>query len=99
MEKYFIVISFELNDGQLDNWKKLSKDIDNDLASVDGFISRDSGVDDDNRVYCLVKWESRAHQERFRAELESREEWGDMMEYFGSIVNVQTEKRHEIDLF
>jgi len=57
MSKYFIEVSFELNDGQLENWKKLSKEINNDLTNVEGFISRDSGVDENNRVYCLVKWE------------------------------------------
>ncbi len=99
MSKYFIEVSFELNDGQLDNWKNLSKDINNDLANVKGFISRDSGIDENNRVYCLVKWESKAHQEKFRKQLESRENWNEMMNYFGSIVDVKTEKRNSVDLF
>lgn len=99
MDKYFIVESFELHEGQLENWKKLSKDIDDDLADVEGFISRDSGIDESNRVYCLVKWENKTYQENFRKQLESRENWGEMMAYFGSIANMKTEKGQEIDLF
>jgi len=99
MSKYFIEVSFELNDGQLDNWKNLSKEINNDLTNVEGFISRDSGIDENNRVYCLVKWESKAHQEKFRKQLESRENWNEMMNYFGSVVDVKTEKRNSVDLF
>ena len=99
MSKYFIEVSFELNDGQLDNWKNLSKEINNDLANVEGFISRDSGIDENNRVYCLVKWESKAHQEKFRKQLESRENWNEMMNYFGSVIDVKTEKRNSVDLF
>ena len=99
MGKYFIEVSFELNDGQLDNWKNLSNEINNDLTNVEGFMSRDSGIDENNRVYCLVKWKSKSHQEKFRKQLESRENWNEMMNYFGSIVNIKTEKRNSIDLF
>jgi len=99
MGKYFIEVSFELHTGKLDDWKKLSEEINNDLSNVEGFISRDSGIDENNRVYCLVKWESKAHQKKFRKQLESRENWNEMMNYFGSIVDVKTEKRNAVDLF
>jgi recombinational DNA repair protein RecT len=44
MSQYFIIGTFELYEGQLENWKKLSKEIDIDMAEADGFISRDSGI-------------------------------------------------------
>ncbi len=99
MGQYFVIESFELHDGQLDNWKKLSKDIDEDISKAEGFISRDSGIDSDGRVYCLVKWESKAHQEAFMNELMAREEWDEMMNYFASIANMDTDQRQEIQLF
>ncbi|QKQ24312.1 hypothetical protein HUE58_04060 [Candidatus Ruthia endofausta] len=52
MSEHFVIMSFELNNQDLVNdWKTLSKKIDEDIAKADGFISRDSGVDEDGRVY------------------------------------------------
>ena len=99
MSEYFVIESFELHDGQLENWKKLSSEIDKDIAKADGFISRDSGIDGNNRVYCLVKWKSKGHQEAFMQELTSRDDWDSMMEYFGSIANMETDQRQEIEIF
>lgn len=97
--KYFIVESFKLHDGQLENWKKLSREIDTDIAKAEGFISRDSGIDADNLVYCLVKWQSKSHQKAFMKQLEARDGWDDMMMHFASIADMQTEKRQEIEIF
>lgn len=99
MSEYFVIESFELHNGQLQNWTQLSKEIDTDIAKADGFISRDSGIDKNNRVYCLVKWQSRASQEAFMKLLEAREDWKAMMDSFAKIANMQTEKRQEIDIF
>ena len=47
MSKHFVIMSFELNDNSLiDEWKALSKEIDEDIFDADGFISRDSGIDE-----------------------------------------------------
>lgn len=99
MNQYFVIESFELHDGQLDNWKKLSKEIATDIAQAPGFISRDSGIDANNRVYCLVKWQSKSHQQAFMQQLEARDGWEDMLGHFGSIANMQTDKRQEIEIF
>ncbi len=99
MSEYFVIESFELHNEQLDNWKKLSKEIDADISKADGFISRDSGIDGENRVYCLVKWKSKDHQEEFMKKLMARDDWENMMNYFGSIANMETDKRQEIEVF
>ncbi|MBT4835738.1 MAG: hypothetical protein HON94_00165 [Methylococcales bacterium] len=99
MSEYFVIESFKLHDGQLDNWKKLSKEIDGDISKADGFISRDSGIDEDKRVYCLVKWKSKSHQEAFMKELMARDGWEAMMNDFGKIANMETDKRQEIEIF
>ena len=99
MNPFTIIESFELHDGQLENWKELSKTIDTDIAKAEGFISRDSGIDADSRVYCIVKWESKAHQETFMAKFMSQEGADDMMKHFGSIANMETEIRQEVDIF
>ncbi len=58
LDPFTIIESFKLHDGQLESWKEPSKNIDTDIAKAEGFISRDSGIDADSRVYCIVKWES-----------------------------------------
>ncbi len=99
MNPFTIIESFKLHDGQLENWKKLSKDIDADIAKAEGFISRDSGIDADSRVYCIVKWESKAHQEAFMKQLMASERADEMMKHFGSIANMETEIRNEVNIF
>jgi heme-degrading monooxygenase HmoA len=99
MNPFTIIESFKLHDGQLENWKKLSKDIDTDIAKAEGFISRDSGIDADSRVYCIVKWESKAHQEAFMKRLMAGEGADEMMKHFGSIANMETEIRNEVEIF
>ncbi len=99
MTPYTIIESFELHEGQLDNWKELSKHIDTDIAKAEGFISRDSGIDTDGRVYCIVKWESKEHQEKFMKNLMSQEGADEMMKHFGSIANMETETRKEVSIF
>ena len=99
MSEYFVIESFELHAGQLDNWRRLSKEIDADIAQADGFISRDSGIDKNKRVYCLVKWQGKSYQEAFIKQLDARDGWKDMMAHFASIANMQTNKRQEIEVF
>jgi len=99
MSQYFVNVSFKLNDGKLEDWKVLSKQIDEDIAKAKGFISRDSGIDEDQTVYCLVKWQSKADQEIFLAELMAREDAPTMMAHFASIVNMETMSNTGIQLF
>lgn len=100
MSKYFVIMSFELHSkNQLNDWQALSKKIDADIAQADGFISRDSGVDEAGRVYCLVKWQSKAHQENFRKKLEAGENWDEMMAHFNSIANMETSQIQNVDVF
>ena len=100
MSGFFVLVSFELNDKDLlSDWKVLSKEIDDDISGVQGFISRDSGIDEQGYVYCLLKWESRAYQEAFMKQLESRDDWPKTMENFGRIANMETIMFKNIELF
>lgn len=100
MSKHFVIMSFELNDNSLiDEWKALSKEIDEDIFDADGFISRDSGIDENGRVYCLVKWQSKMHHEKFTKQLEARENWPQMMEYFCNIANMKTSTTQILEVF
>lgn len=100
MGKFFLIMSFNLNDENLTgDWQILSKEIDADIAKADGFISRDSGIDEQGRVYCLVKWQSKSHQEAFRKVLEASEEWPQMMQRFSAIVNMETVTDQMIEVF
>ncbi|SSC07750.1 hypothetical protein [bacterium endosymbiont of Bathymodiolus sp. 5 South] len=100
MSGFFVLVSFELNNkGLLSDWKILSKEIDDDISSVKGFISRDSGIDEQGYVYCLLKWQSRTYQEAFMRQLESRDDWPKTMEDFGRIANIETMTFKNIALF
>ncbi len=99
MSQYFVIASFELHPDQLDNWKTLSKEISKDMTKADGFISRDSGIDENGLVYCLVKWQSKTHQEAFMKALEARDTWEQTMAHFSSIANMETMKPKNLALF
>ena len=100
MPKIIMFVSFELNNPNLLNdWKTLSAIINDDLQGVDGFISRDSAQGKDGTIYCILKWHSQAQQEAFRASLEARPEWPQMMEDFGRIVNLDTMAPEVLEVF
>lgn len=100
MSGFFVLVSFELNDrGLLNDWKIFSKEIDDNLSGVKGFVSRDSGIDEQGYVYCLTKWQSRAYQEAFKKQLESRDDWPKIMADFGRIANMETMTFKNIVLF
>ena len=99
MNKVIVIVSFELNDQNLiEDWKKMSAIISADLEGVNGFIYRDSAISKDKNVYCILKWNSKEQQEKFRVELESRKEWPEMMADFSRIVNMQTMKREILEV-
>jgi heme-degrading monooxygenase HmoA len=99
MSAYFVSVSFQLNPGKLEDWKAMSAEIDKDIAIKKGFVSRDSGIDENNLVYCLVKWQSKDDQEAFKRSLEAQKVWSEMMENFANIVDMTTMESREIDLF
>lgn len=99
MKNIILLVSFELNDANLiEDWKKMSAGITAQLQSVDGFISRDSGVDEAGNVHCMVKWENAEKQKAFRKVLES-EEFAENMKEFAKIANMQTMKEVIVELF
>jgi hypothetical protein len=96
---YLVITSFDLHKGQLDNWKKLSKEVDMSMSKADGFISRDSGIDENKKIFCITKWGSKEHREEFMNHLMAKDDWEETMNYFSSIADMGTEKRHEVELF
>jgi hypothetical protein len=100
MSRFFVLVSFELNDkGLLDDWKILSKEIDDDISGVKGFVSRDSGIDEQGYVYCLLKWQSKTYRKTFMKQLESKDDWPKIMEDFGRVANMETMTFKNIALF
>jgi len=92
MSKIMVMAKLRLNDENLlEDWKVISAQIDKDLVGVDGFISRDVVQADDGLIYCILKWESRAQQEKFMEELMERtdEESMAIMVEFARVVNVE----------
>ena len=91
MSKVMMIISFELNNMDLlDEWKGMSAMINSDLEGVDGFISRDSLKGSDDKIYCVIKWDTKKQQEAYRVKLEAKKEWPEMSKSFERLVNMKT---------
>lgn len=98
MAKIIQIISFELNDENLmEDWKKMSAGISASLQNAPGFISRDSAVGKDKKVYCVLKWENMASQEAVKKMLETPEMAG-KMEKFAKIANMATMKEDFLEV-
>lgn len=92
MQSIVALISFELNNQNLvDDWKKMSDEINKNLKEVDGFIYRDSAIGEDGRVHCILKWESVEKQAAFKKTMET-EAFQEKMKDFGKFVNMATMK-------
>ena len=95
------ITKLKLNDENLlEDWKVLSKKINEDLAGVDGFISRDSVCGEGGLVYCILKWESKEHQEKFQEFTLSRkdEKFQKMFAELGRIMNMENISREFLEL-
>lgn len=93
MQSIIQVISLALNNKNLLNeWKKMSDSISESLQGVDGFIYRDSGVGEDEKIYCIIKWESIEKHDAFDKILQASDEFKTAMVKFTEIVNMETMK-------
>jgi len=73
MSQIMVIATIKLNNKNLlDDWNVLSKKISDDLEGQDGFISRDVVRKDNRTILCLLKWESKAQQQKFMAEIAER---------------------------
>lgn len=97
MKKITVFVKFKLlSIDKKSEWEEMSASINESLTKIDGFISRDSGFDADNNVYCILKWESVEQQEAFHKIME--EEMKDEMEAFGKICDMKTMEMSKIEL-
>ncbi len=99
MKKIIVLVSFKLNNKELiSDWLEISNMINNELSSIDGFISRDSGVDENGCVDCIAKWESLDKQKEFRANFEQDVNFAKKMEEMARVVNMETMTQKIIEL-
>ncbi len=83
------LVSFELINSNLkEEWKKMSDQISAGLQGEDGFIYRDSAIDENGKVYCILKWESKEKAEASRKRMQKK--YQDAMESFAKIANMDT---------
>jgi len=91
MQNVIVIVTFQLNDMDLLNdWKKMSDGINESLKKVDGFIYRDSTIAENNKVNCIVKWESAEKQAAFRKHFDNDPNMQSQMQEFARIVNMET---------
>ena len=88
------------NENLLEDWKVLSEKINIDLTGVDGFISRDVACGENGLVYCILKWESKEHQEKFQKYTMSRtdEEFQKMFAELSRIMDMESISREFLEL-
>jgi len=101
MSQIIVIAKLELNNKNLlDDWKVLSRQIGEDLEGEDGFIYRDSVINGDGTISCILKWESKVHQEKFMADLTERSDMitNMRMEEFERVVNVSTIKQEFLEI-
>jgi len=99
MKNVIVLASFELNDQSfLEEWKNISAGINESLKQEDGFISRYSGVGEDGRIHCILRWENNEKRKAFSKKMEE-ESFKEKMKDFGRIANLQTMKKEIIEVF
>lgn len=97
----YVIKKFKLNSSDLrGDWKKMSDIISGDMSeNADGLIFRDSGIDDNDNVVCILKWESAEKQETFEEGLKKKmEEKPEIMAEFSRIVNMSTVTKEKFNL-
>ena len=96
-----VIAKLRLRDESLlEDWKVISTKITEDLIGVDGFISRDSVRAEDGLIYCILKWESKAQQEKFMEALMARNDEDSMvlMADFGRVVDVENMSKEFLEV-
>ena len=96
-----IIATLQLNSPDLlEDWKKISADISADLkATATGFVSRESGVDENGLVYCILQWNSIEDSEAFMQSLPLRPNFMEKMADFARVVNMESMTKKVIALF
>jgi len=96
-----IIATHRLNAPELlEDWKRISADITADLqANAKGFVSRESGIDEEGTIYCILQWNSREESEAFMQSLPMRPDFMEKMAEFTRVVNMETMSKKIIDLF
>jgi len=92
-----VIAKFKLNSQDLEeSWQELSAGIQKGISQAPGFISRDTGVDESDTHYCIVKFNSK--KEREENMKKSQELHPEMFEQFAKIVNMSTMEKTEIEV-
>jgi len=92
MENTYILVKFRLNEGiDISEWKQMSDEITEKIEKEEGCYFRDSAVDTDGNVYCIIKWENeekqKAFKEKFHAEMAEKPE---IMKEFSRLGDMDT---------
>ncbi len=83
------IAKFKLVDNNLEEkWNELSKKIQTGMTQADGFISRDTGKDEQGNFYCIVKFETIEQKEKNMREAEKQ--YPEMFKVFSELVDMST---------
>ena len=100
MKNMYVIVKFKLNEGSdVSEWKTMSDEIQKDITWADGLQFRDSGVDENGNVYCIIKWDTIEQQVTFRAAMDKKfEAHPEMMKEFGRICDMKSMTMDKITL-
>ena len=100
MENIYVIVKFKLNEGiEISEWKAISDEINKDIAWADWIQFRDSWVDENWNVYCILKWDSLEQQVTFRAMMDEKlAKQPEKMKEFWRVCNMKTFTMDKITL-
>ena len=100
MSKIMVVATLRLREEKyLEDWKKLSHWIDEDLKkNAKGFLTRESVRAEDGSLRCVLTWESREESDAFNASLGKRDDFAEVSAEFGRIIDVESMRREFFEL-
>lgn len=92
MKEVYVLVKFVLNEGvKIEDWKKMSDGITEDMKGTDGLQFRESAVDEKGNVYCILKWDTLEQRNVFFDNMQKEfKEKPEIMEAFWKLANMET---------
>ncbi len=102
-KEIYVIAKFKLQENseeKIVEWKKISDIITEDMNNnAEGLIFRDSVIDEEGNVQCILKWDSKESQEKFEKIMNERfKNEPELMERFGKIGDMSTMSKDFFDV-
>ncbi len=94
MKEIYVLVKFELNKWvKIEDWKKMSDEINVDMQGKDWLQFRDSAVDENGNIYCILKWDTLEQRNIFFENMQKEfKEKPEIMKEFAKLADMKTMK-------